>query len=383
MRGRPREECNDPQRRRKYARVAQSRLRERRTHFISDMQSKINLLEDIIERLGTSFDAFGAVILKSDVFSNYKDVASSFRDTLRIFSSLSQIAHLESSESQQLVPLNYEQSKPELQQLPQSSVEADQVSIRQDNASLEIARSDPLPTATRPPLIVQFGLPRSLSVLSIDYWGDALLKNSDLPFWQLLFRSTLLESHRFLRQKHSNGSENSRMAHAHAYSFRISDVTTILRVNSISLQAIAMEDEDSHDPEHNKASVDTPAADIAPNRQSDQYFDLDFMHGLGARLRKEMASDGASIEDFIDAREVEAYLLKKGMVHFDRHRLQMRINLGKSGNQSSHSTLSTLMISTHELVRRLVNEAICLGDGVGYSESQINSAIIASVTEIV
>jgi hypothetical protein len=347
------------------------------------MQSKINLLEDIIERLGTSFDALGAVLLKSDVFINYKDVANSFRDTLRVFSSLSKLAHLELADSQQLVSLNYKQSKPETQQLPQSSVEANQTSPRQVNTSLEIARSNLSPTTTQRPLMVQFGLPIVLSVLSIDYWGDALLKDSNLPFWQILFRSTLLESHRFLRQRLSNKSESGWMARAHLYSFRISNISTMLRVNSISLQSLAMEDEDSHNPQHKKVSIDSPAAGIAPSRQSDQYFDLDYIHSLGAQLRREMTSTGVRLEDLIDAREVEAYLLRKGMVHFDRDRLQMRVNLGESGNQSSHSTLSTLIVSTDELVRRLVNVSMCLGDGVGYSESQINSAIVASVTEII
>lgn len=92
-----------------------------------------------------------------------------------------------------------------------------------------------------------------------------------------------------------------------------------------------------------------------------------------------MASTGARIEDLIDAEEVEAYLLRKGMVHFDRHQLKMCVDLGGGGN---HSKLSTLVVSTQKLVRRLVNESICLEDGVGYSENRINSAIVASVVEI-
>lgn len=91
-----------------------------------------------------------------------------------------------------------------------------------------------------------------------------------------------------------------------------------------------------------------------------------------------MASTGARIEDLIDAEEVEAYLLRKCMVHFDRHQLKMCVDLG-GGN---HSKLSTLVVSTQKLVRGLVNEPICLGDGVGYSENRINSAIVASVVEI-
>lgn len=100
--------------------------------------------------------------------------------------------------------------------------------------------------------MIQFGLPRVLSVLAIDYWGDALLSDSGLPFGKFFFRSTLLESHRFLRQKQLNDSNNlgsSRMAHAHAYIFRISNIATMLRVNSISFQAITMDGEDNKERE--------------------------------------------------------------------------------------------------------------------------------------
>ncbi|KAL6910098.1 hypothetical protein GGI43DRAFT_389314 [Trichoderma evansii] len=225
-------------------------MRQRRSHLISDMQSKINLLEDIIEQLGTSFDAFGAVLLDSDIFStcSYKNVARSFQYILRTFSALSKIAHLELSESQCFAPLTYEHIKPESQQ-PQNSVEADKTSPQRISAPLENTPSNAALTAPQSSFMIQFGLPRVLSVVAIDYWGDALLNDPSLPFGKILFRSTLLESHRFLRQKQlsdSNDLGSSRMAYAHAYSFRISNIATMLRVTSISLQAIAMDDEDSH-----------------------------------------------------------------------------------------------------------------------------------------
>lgn len=151
------------------------------------------------------------------------------------------------------------------------------------------------------------------------------------------------------------------MAHAHAYSFRVCGIETMLRINSISLQAIAMDDQDSHDPEHDK-ECGLPTTNIASERQSDRHFNLDYIHGLGVQLRKEMASAGASIDDLIDTQDVEAYLLRKGMVHFDRRRLQIRLDLGGNG---SRSTLSTLVVSSQEHMRQLVGVSVCLGDGVG------------------
>lgn len=117
-------------------------MRQRRSHLISDMQSKISLLEDIIEQLGTSFDAFGAVLLDSDIFStcNYKNIASAFQHTLRNFSALSKVAHLELSESQRFTPLTYKHFKPEFQQ-PHNAVEADTISSQQVNVPLENTHS--------------------------------------------------------------------------------------------------------------------------------------------------------------------------------------------------------------------------------------------------
>jgi hypothetical protein len=232
--------------------------------------------------------------------------------------------------------------------------------------------------------MIQFNLPRGLSDLVSDYWGDALLNDSSLPFWKFLHRSTLLESHLFLRQKQLdefNNVKSSRMAYAHLYSFQTTSIATMLRVNSMSLQAIAMGHEDNHgsNPEHKKGS-DAPDASGTPYGQSDQYSNLDLIHNLGAQVRRKMASAGKNVEDFINAQNVELYLLRKGMIQFNHRQLQMQVNLGESRN---HSTISTLTISTPELVRRLISESMCLGDGVGYSESRINSAIIASVVQVI
>lgn len=81
------------QRRRNKARQAQFRMRDKRSRVIADAHARNKALEDILEELGESFDVFSCALLKSGVLNEHKDVASAFRDTLRVVASCAQRAH--------------------------------------------------------------------------------------------------------------------------------------------------------------------------------------------------------------------------------------------------------------------------------------------------
>lgn len=365
------------------------------------MQAKNDMLENTIEELGKSFEIFSGKLLASNIFEEHQEIANAFRETLEIFASLARKVHAESAESNNDVPVlgivppieqpmdsSYAQPlvvNPQL--LPEAAPSLDTTGI------MMAQRVNMMPTggASTSPGVQMTAHPASSigimlirsPVLADDYWGGELLSDPHLPFSHRLLRSTMLASNQFLRQANMNKPGNSSMAKAHTYSLRRHNSAALLKISSVGIRVAAMEDQYKR----NLAPTLGPEPFQSPGSQEPEtrgYFNLDFAHDLGLQLRADMVSDGMDVQDYIDAKEVEDYLGEKGMVRCDQEYIQMRLqaDLAMTRSHPSMSEPMLLSISTRSLLRRLMQVSLCLGDSIGFSKSNINSALVASVVQM-
>lgn len=357
-------------------------MKKRKSLLSANMMAKNQTLENIVEELGKSFDTFGSHLIHSGFLAAHSEVATSFRDTLKTFASLSHLAHREFINMEQS-PSYTTDNAPE-PEIPLESSSNEEINILPPAPSMAVSSvhsRQPFTKTAAHNLAPGLKIMQTISpILSTDYGTGDILNRSGLPFQQVLLRSTLLlESHKYLRQKHFEIHMTSWMSQCHAYSLKINSVMEMLRLNSIILQIIAMQDQEFAARADFFGSEPTgPAA--TPELISPKKFDLEHMKSLGKQLRDNMIVDGVRIADLITPAEVETYLISPGMISYDGDHIQMAVELEEEVSGSGREVVIT--IDTRTLIRGLMTVAVCLGDCVGYPVSKLNDCITLATIDV-
>ncbi|KAJ2982509.1 hypothetical protein NQ176_g1339 [Zarea fungicola] len=347
------------------------------------MMAKNQTLENIVEELGKSFDTFSSQLIRSGFLASHSEVATSFRDTLKTFASLSQQAHRETVDVEQCPAHSADEATATEPKVPPESSSNEEISILPQVPSTPVSSVYPQPPFIRTPmqnLAPGLRIMQTISpILSTDYWKGDILNNSDLPFQQVLLRSTLLESHKYLRQKHFEIHMTSWMSQCHAYSLKIRSAMEMLRLNSIILQLIAMQDQERAG-RGDLFGLEPTGLAATPELISTRKFDLEDMLNLGSQLRSNMISDGVQLPDLITPAEVETYLVSLGMISYNRQHIQMAVELEDEFSGTGRQVV--IMIDTQTLIHGLLTVAVCLGDCVGFPLSKLNDCITSATMDV-
>ncbi|KIY02310.1 uncharacterized protein Z520_02448 [Fonsecaea multimorphosa CBS 102226] len=224
-------------------------------------------------------------------------------------------------------------------------------------------------------------MPNGNPVLSGDYSDIKELSFPGSSVQQRLFRHGMWRNYQALHCDEFQDKRYSWCDRVHGFSFRHSSRSDLLFLTRLGLDKMI---EESHRKTHGRLNGQASPPEHAPGNR---IFDDEKHHQLAAAIQNDLELEGI-LSDIVRAEEIDHHLAKKGRTILDGNRLELRLFpiegcwSHTSKGPSPNEDIQTVVIDTERFVRKLCDEAICLGNGMGFSKHIINDAIVYSALHV-
>ena len=134
--------------------------------------------------------------------------------------------------------------------------------------------------------------------------------------------------------------------------------------------------------------VNGPHLPSVPDPESEDAAFGSQMHREVARsIKSEVQLHGVQSGNYISAGDVEQYLTGKGVVSFGNEQLLMQVSASYPASKPKMKgtrvqAFKIVTIDAGKLISRLIEDAVCFGDFVGFNKHSINAAVVASAIKM-
>ncbi|OAP56270.1 hypothetical protein AYL99_09449 [Fonsecaea erecta] len=404
MRGRPLKVDDnaplDETLRRARGRAAQRRYRHRQEQTLAENEGRIKKLESVVQGMISAFLDFGdhvSLSIAVPTFNETGDLGTAYHETVRRFRDLAaevdediscrqdRSPNSTSDDSQQATTQSILRPSSRPQSIPLSTVDT---SFKTGNSQRVPVSNANVKVVDKWPSAAAYSMHRFLSSafismplqnpgLSSDYSNIKELAFPGSSLQQRLIRNGMLLNYQALHCDQEQDKRYSWCARVHRFSFRHSNKWDILFLTRLGLDKMV---EASHQKVRRRSYG--PAS---PPRQlpGSGFFDDERHQQLAAAIQNDLELEG-TLSDIVRAEELDDYLATKGRTTLDGNTLELRLFSVKqcwsqpSTISSPHEDIKTVLIDTEKFLRKLCEEAICLGDGMGFAKHIVNDAIVCS-----
>ncbi|KIW34907.1 uncharacterized protein PV07_01649 [Cladophialophora immunda] len=388
--------------RRARGRAAQRRYRHRQEQTLADNEARIEKLESVVQGMINTFLDFGDQVTRSMAVPTHNDsgdLGTAYHEAVKKFRNLA-------------AEVDEDISWPQDQALSSTSDDTRQAA---NDTDLQLASRGPskLPSTAgatyevvrlrRPPCskassqtlaisqpalshnMQKFLSPAIISmpvlnpVLSADYLNIEELSFSEGSLYKRLLHYGMLRNYQALRCDDPQDKRNPWSHRVHRFSLRHSTKWNLLFLTRLALEKMS---EESCERIHGPAP---PSRELPDN----EFFGSEKHRSLATAIQHDLELEGI-LSDIVRAEEIEDYLAQKGTTRLEGNRLELRLFSGKAkgcrthGSQASspHEDIQTVIIDTERFMQKLCDQAICLGNGMGFSKHIVNDVIVYSAVHM-
>lgn len=225
-------------------------------------------------------------------------------------------------------------------------------------------------------------LPTQIPLLSDDY--GTLAEYPEPVLWKRIVRHAILKTYRALRAScEPHDVSQAWLARSHRFSLRHLSRHELLVLTKYTLDSMMQEIRD-----RSRNPLSFGPHPPKRNLSFHEYFCRDKNRQLGTAVLHDFGLLGISMSEIMRPTELESYLSTKGTFKVDGNRivLQLYPSAGQGIPQNKDFThpgnLQSVILDTDKLVCKLVEDTMCLGDGMGFPKRILNSAIVYSAIQI-
>ncbi|KAJ9616497.1 hypothetical protein H2200_000216 [Cladophialophora chaetospira] len=398
MRGRPMKEDksatqNDSLRRAR-GRAAQRRYRYRKEQTLAETQARNEKLEAVMDGMVKALLRFGDHVMESKAGISHGDLSSAYCELTRTFLDLTAKVNEEEDGSHD-PSLNFEhedKTHTKGPKNPQLSVDSPADTESSSCGSSESASAKHLPDAEKkrhkpfglhPTMrqdakVVSPGIilmPTQNPLLSGDYATVDELSFPEPSLWKRLLRHGLLRSYRALDSLTDHQADpKSWLARSHHFSLRHTTRWHLMFLTKLALERMI---HDTRTPSHGPRP---------PQIDWNELFSTTRHRDLAHAVLNDLEREGVWPE-MLRSEEIEDYISTKGRFSLVGDRLELRLFSPKKSRtpsltRSTSAEAQVVILDTEKLIRRICDESICLGDGMGFPKRIINNAIVYSAVHM-
>jgi hypothetical protein len=381
--------------RRARGRAAQRRYRHRKDQTLAETHARNVKLEAIVEEMAKAFLGFGDHIIRTEAAISHGDLGPVYCEVVKTFLSLmAEVDQVKGWPEDQTRNSSCENTSGRIGSgTTQSVVQTPEQMESSSRSPYEFAFAELLPTAESskaagfrrmtltdvgPPSLGIMSMPTQNPLLSGDYSAIDEFSYPEPSLWRRLLRHGMLRSYQALEGP-GDIQENSQswLARSHHFSLRHASRWQIRFLTKLGLDQMT---------ENMHSTVYGPVP--SPKELSvNQVFGTEKHRELANAVLKDLEREGIWPE-MVRSEEIENYLATKGNTRLIGNRLELRLFSPKGPRSptpraaSTGKKFQTVIIDTEKLIKKLCEESICLGDGMGFLKRIINNAIVYSAVHI-
>lgn len=206
-----------------------------------------------------------------------------------------------------------------------------------------------------------------------DYWSAERVVGQNIPLRVQILHRGLLTAYQALRDEFGNKSRlGAWFSRSHRFSLPHTNQSTLLFLTRHSLSRLTVD--------LDEGSQQTPPLPVGENIFYGQHYEH-----LSHAVQREMELSGLHTEDLLYPDDIEAYLENKGQLSMNNSelRLRMRFPVAEQGLRSEDAVNEKLVkIDVNRLINRLVDGALCVGNGIAFPKTDVNNAIVFAATSL-